>query len=141
MGFLDTLRKKTNAAPKAARTAAKTDVTTSEADASATPVAKASVGKGNALSFRLLRTPHVSEKAARLAHAGTYVFDVPVDAEKVSIKKAVEGLYKVKVQAVRTVRGAGKPVRRGKHPGTRNRWKKALVTLAKGQTIDIYEGV
>ena len=142
MGFLDTFRKKTDAASqKAARKTAKADGRSSDADASATPIATTSVGQGSELSYRLLQSPRVSEKAARLAQVGTYVFNVPVDAEKVSIKKAVEGLYKVKVEAVRTIRGNGKPVNRGKYPGTRRRWKKALVTLVKGQTIDIYEGV
>lgn len=102
---------------------------------------KAAVAKsGNELSFRLLRTPHVSEKAARLADRGTYVFDVAIEAEKVSIKKAVEALYKVHVVAVRTIRGKGKHVYRGAG-GQRNRWKKALVTVKPGERIDLYEGV
>lgn len=93
------------------------------------------------LAGQLLRTPHVSEKAARLADRGTYVFDVPVHAEKVAIKQAVERAYKVKVASVRTIRGIGKPVSRGRRAGRRASWKKALVTLAKGQTLSIYEGV
>ena len=76
-----------------------------------------------------------------MAQRGTYVFNVPIEAEKVSIKKAVEALYKVKVSAVRTIRHEGKPTKRGRRAGVRNRWKKALVTLVKGQRIDIYEGV
>lgn len=100
-----------------------------------------STSSGSILAERLLRTPHVSEKAARLADRGTYVFDVPVTAEKTAIKQAVERTYNVKVTAVRTVRGPGKPVMRGRRPGQRPAWKKALVTLAKGQTLSIYEGV
>ena len=96
---------------------------------------------GNELTFRLLRRPHVSEKAARLTEHGTYVFDVPISAEKISIKKAVEGLYNVKVMAVRTIRHAGKPVFRGRRASARSSWKKALVTLKKGDRIDLYEGV
>lgn len=88
-----------------------------------------------------LRRPHVSEKAARLADKGAYVFDVRVDAEKVAIKKAVEALYGVKVVGVRTIRHAGKPVRRGRKLSSRNAWKKALVTIAPGQKIEIYSGV
>ncbi|HEU0051149.1 MAG TPA: 50S ribosomal protein L23 [Patescibacteria group bacterium] len=96
---------------------------------------------GNELSFRLLRRPHVSERAARQTERNVYVFDVPVSAEKISIRKAVESLYKVNVIGVRTIRHAGKPVYRGRRPGVRNAWKKALVTLAPGQKIDLYEGV
>ncbi|MCI0479759.1 50S ribosomal protein L23 [Candidatus Uhrbacteria bacterium] len=72
---------------------------------------------------------------------GTYVFDVPVDANKVEIRKAVEALYKVSVTSVRTIRGIGKILRRGRIGGRRAAWKKAVVTLKEGQTIDLYEGV
>lgn len=96
---------------------------------------------GNELSFRLLRRPHVSEKAARLTEGRVYVFDVSVMAEKIAIKKAVESLYHVNVAGVRTIRHAGKPVYRGRRAGARSAWKKALVTLAEGQKIDLYEGV
>lgn len=89
----------------------------------------------------LLSRPHVSEKAARLGAQNVYVFDVACDAEKIAIKKAVEALYSVKVVAVRTIRGLGKPVRRGRRASARSDWKKALVTLAPGQKIDLYEGV
>lgn len=89
----------------------------------------------------VLVAPRVSEKAATLAGSGTYVFNVPVDANKVEIRKAVELLYKVNVVGVRTVRGIGKVVRRGRAVGRRNRWKKALVTLKAGQKIELYEGV
>lgn len=96
---------------------------------------------GDVLSSALLIRPHVTEKAAHLAELGTYVFEVPFEAEKIAIRKAVESLYKVKVSDVRTIRHAGKPVFRGRRHGARNRWKKALVTLAAGQKIDLYEGV
>ncbi len=89
----------------------------------------------------LLSRPHVSEKAARLGAQNVYVFDVALRAEKIAIKKAVESLYQVKVVAVRTIRGLGKPVRRGRRPSTRSDWKKALVTIAAGQKIDLYAGV
>jgi large subunit ribosomal protein L23 len=64
-----------------------------------------------------------------------------MDAEKVSVRKAVESLYGVNVEGVRIVRLAGKPVRRGKRVTFRNDVKKALVTLKKGQTLSLYEGV
>ena len=106
------------------------------------------VGAGTATSAakasrfaHLLVSPRVSEKAAMLASKGVYVFNVPVSANKVEVKKAVEAQYNVKVDSVNTVRGPGKIVRRGGTSGVRNMWKKALVTLMNGQKIDIYEGV
>lgn len=95
----------------------------------------------NFFASNVLTRPHVSEKAALLMERGVYTFDVPVSAEKVSVRKAVEALYGVKVTDVRMVRHAGKPVFRGKRQTARNTWKKALVTLAKGQKIDLYQGV
>ena len=100
-----------------------------------------SAANGNLMSNTLLRMPHVSEKAARLADRGTYVFRVAATAEKVSVKKAIESLYGVKVDKVRMVTVSGKPVRRGKRLSYRQDMKKALVTLKKGQTIAMYEGV
>jgi len=89
----------------------------------------------------LLVSPRVSEKAAILASRGTYVFNVPTSANKVEVRKAVEAFYDVKVTDVRTIRGPGKIVRRGRTSGQRPNWKKALVTLKAGQKIDLYEGV
>ena len=69
--------------------------------------------------------------------ANTYTFSVPLDAEKIAIRKAVEARYGVRVLAVRVIRGAGKMVQRGRITGQRNRWKKAMVELAPGQSIDV----
>jgi large subunit ribosomal protein L23 len=89
----------------------------------------------------VLVKPHVSEKAAHLAEKGIYVFDVPLNANKIEIRKAVESLYKVEVTGVRTQRGIGKAIMRGRISGSRSDWKKALVELKKGQTINLVEGV
>ncbi|MFZ6014876.1 MAG: 50S ribosomal protein L23 [Patescibacteria group bacterium] len=98
--------------------------------------------KGQAgMSFKLLLAPKVSEKAAYLASKNVYVFEVPVTAEKIEIAKAVQDLYGVKVIGIRTIRGRGKAIQRGRKTGRRNNWKKALVSVKKGQTIDLYEGV
>lgn len=86
-------------------------------------------------------TPRISEKAAVMSSSGKYVFDVPVTANKVEVRKAVEALYGVKVEDVNTVRNIGKAVQRGRIAGRRNRWKKAVVTLKKGQKIDLFVGV
>lgn len=89
----------------------------------------------------LLRRPHVSEKAANLTASNTYVFNVPLHAEKVSIRKAVEITYGVRVISVRTIRTSGKVLTRGRRQGVRSETKKALVTIADGQKIDLYQGV
>jgi len=136
----------TSATPKAksakapAKKPAKKAVKKEKAQEEVTPAIGQS-SMGEVLSRRLLVKPHVSEKAARLADQGVYVFDVSLNAEKVAVKKAVEAMYKTKVTKVRMIRGIGKPVRRGRHRGARNAWKKALVQVKKGQTIDLYEGV
>ena len=102
----------------------------------------AAVIKGQAgQSYRLLRSPRVSEKAAVSASNNVYVFNVPVTAEKIEIARAVQDLYHVKVIGVRTARGIGKHLVRGRRVGVRNNWKKAFVVVKKGQKIDLYEGV
>ena len=84
----------------------------------------------------VLVAPHVSEKSARGAEAGQYVFRVRTDATKPEIRDAVELMFEVKVDAVRVVNVAGKAKRFGGRPGRRSDWKKAYVSLAEGQSID-----
>jgi len=152
MAILDRFRKKKSTTAKDLAVASDTSdkkVAPKAAKAKKAPAKKSEntdiqptkAAAGNELAQRLLRKPHVSEKAARLADRGVYVFDVALDAEKISIKKAVESLYKVKVERVRIIRGQGKPVFRGKRPSQRKNWKKALVEVKKGERIDLYEGV
>ncbi|MFA6161300.1 MAG: 50S ribosomal protein L23 [Patescibacteria group bacterium] len=101
-----------------------------------------SASKGQAgMSYRILHSPRVSEKAAIMASRNIYVINVPVEANKIEIAKAIKDLYGVKVEAVRTARGIGKRLSRGRIKGERNRWKKAFVTVKQGQKIDLYEGV
>jgi len=105
-------------------------------------VATVTPAKGQAgMSYRLLHSPRVSEKAAILASHNVYVLNVPVQAEKIEIARAVKDLYGVTVVGVRTARGIGKVMTRGKRTGQRNRWKKAFVSVKPGQKIDLYEGV
>jgi large subunit ribosomal protein L23 len=86
----------------------------------------------------VLLTPHISEKAARVAEAVNYaVFRVRSDASKPQIKAAVELMFDVKVQAVQVVNSEGKQKRFGQRVGHRSDFKKAYVRLAEGQTIDL----
>jgi large subunit ribosomal protein L23 len=69
------------------------------------------------------------------------IFRVHPQANKIEIGRAVEQLFKVKVEKVRTSRQLGKIRRVGRHMGRRPDWKKAYVTLAEGSRIDFFEGV
>ncbi|MBR0572927.1 50S ribosomal protein L23 [Pasteurella atlantica] len=87
--------------------------------------------------LKVLRAPHISEKATNNAEkANTIVFKVALDANKVEIANAVEQLFEVKVDSVRTVVVKGKTKRRGAKMGRRSDWKKAYVTLEEGQELD-----
>lgn len=87
--------------------------------------------------FSVLRAPHVSEKATNEADAnGTFIFKVATDANKLEIKKAVESLFDVKVERVRTINVKGKSKFFGRVEGKRPDWKKAYVSLEEGQDID-----
>ncbi len=86
----------------------------------------------------VLRAPHVSEKAARLQEVSNqYVFEVSREATKADVKAAVESLFEVKVDDVNllTVKGKKKTFRF--RSGRRGDWRKAYVTLADGQSIDV----
>lgn len=89
----------------------------------------------------LLSSPRVSEKVSLLNARGTYVFNVPLATGKVEIRKAVEKQYHVNVTRVHMIRGEGKIIRRGRIAGKRSSWKKALVTLKKGQSIELHPAV
>ena len=69
-----------------------------------------------------------------------YVFEVAPDANKIEIRRAVEEMFEVEVKNVRTMNCIGKMRRMGKTMGRRPHWKKAIVTLAEGAMIDMYEG-
>ena len=84
--------------------------------------------------------PVVSEKSYVLATADKYTFRVHKDAHKTQIKQAVEQLFGVKVTGVWTMNQRGKARRVGKTVGTRSNWKKAIVKLREGDTIEIFEG-
>lgn len=105
-----------------------------------TATAKASKGQAG-MSYRVLHSPRVSEKSAILSSHNVYVINVPVESNKIEIAKSVKSLYGVTVEAVRTARGIGKRMKRGRIQGERKRWKKAFVTIKQGQKIDLYEGV
>lgn len=140
MGIFDRIRKNGSTTEEKSKKPTKKDVKQDERMSVTEDQIKVAAVPGGR-SFYMLVSPRISEKAASMATAGTYVFNVPIVANKVEIRKAVEALYKVKVEQVRTSRGMGKIMRRGRVSGKRVDWKKALVTLESGQKIDLYEGV
>jgi large subunit ribosomal protein L23 len=86
--------------------------------------------------------PLVTEKSHdQLDRLSAYTFVVANDANKIEIARAVEKQFNVKVKDVRTMRYAGKAKRMGRWLGRRPSWKKAVVTLAEGDSIEIFEGV
>jgi len=91
--------------------------------------------------LKVLLAPHVSEKATILAERdGQFVFKVAKDANKREIKKAVETLFEVEVDSVRTLNMKGKRKRFGLVEGRRPNWKKAYVSLKPGQDLDFAGG-
>ena len=88
--------------------------------------------------FSVLRAPRVSEKTARLQEVpNQYVFEVSNDATKADVKAAVEKLFDVKVEAVNVLNVKGKQKAFRNRNGRRGDWRKAYVTLAEGQSIDV----
>ena len=88
----------------------------------------------------VLLAPVVSEKSYAQIADRKYTFKVHADAHKTQIRQAVEELFGVKVAEVNVVKVPAKPKRRGLIKGTRPGWKKAVVQLREGESIEIFEG-
>jgi large subunit ribosomal protein L23 len=93
--------------------------------------------------YSVLVRPLITEKGTMLGGLNKYPFEVRIDANKIQIKHAVELAFSVKVEAVNTLTVKGKVKRRGakRLPSTTRTWKKAIVTLQAGQTIELFAGV
>lgn len=102
-------------------------------------MSKATISKER--MFDIIRAPIITEKATMGSEHGQVTFRVPLDASKPEIKAAVEELFKVKVTAVNTLISKGKSKRFRGRLGVRSDVKKAIVTLAEGQTIDVTTGI
>jgi large subunit ribosomal protein L23 len=89
---------------------------------------------------QVLLAPVVSEKSYELIEQRKYAFRVHPDAHKTQIRQAVEELFEVRVQAVNVIKVQAKPKRRGLIRGKRPGWKKAIVQLREGDSIEIFEG-
>ena len=91
--------------------------------------------------FDVLRAPKMSEKTLSLKEeANQFAFEVDQRANKIQIKESIEKSFKVSVLKVRTMNVRGKKKRLGRYQGLKSSWKKAIVTLKEGDTIEFFEG-
>ncbi len=89
---------------------------------------------------QILLEPVVSEKSYAGIAERRYTFRVHPDAHRTQIRQAVESLFGVHVERVNMIKVQAKPKRRGLFKGTRPGWKKAIVQVREGETIEIFEG-
>jgi len=90
----------------------------------------------------IIRKVLITEKGTVLRETmQQYFFEVARDANKIEIKRAVENVFKVKVDSVQTMHMRGKAKRQGRWVGRRNDWKKAIVTLKPDQKIELFEQI
>lgn len=92
-------------------------------------------------AHQILVRPIVTEKNTALSEVGKYSFEVALAANKIEVKRAVEEIFKVKVTAVNVLKVPGKMRRMGRTSGMTRTWKKAIVTLAPGERIELFQGV
>ena len=90
---------------------------------------------------QVIIAPVVSEKSYVLAAAGRYTFRVHADAHKTQVRQAIETLFDVHVEEVRTSSVKSKPKRRGVIRGRTRSWKKAIVQVRAGETIPVFAGL
>ncbi|MCD6138492.1 MAG: 50S ribosomal protein L23 [Deltaproteobacteria bacterium] len=94
------------------------------------------------IPHKLIKRPLVTEKSTIQKEANNQLtFEVDCRANKVEIRRAVEKIFNVHVLDVRTIQMKGKTKRFGRTTGRRRHWKKAIVTLAKGEHVEFFEGV
>ena len=92
-------------------------------------------------AYDIIRKPIITEQSMEGVADKKYTFEVAVGANKIEIKKAIEEIFKVKVEKVTTMNMKGKPKRMGVHAGFRPDWKKAMVKLTEdSKTIELFEG-
>ncbi len=97
--------------------------------------------KATANGFEHIIRPVVSEKASFMGAENKYIFEVEKRANKIEISKAIQSIYGVKPIKINIINVNGKKVRFGRKFGQTKNWKKAIVSLKEGQTINVYEGV
>ena len=104
-------------------------------------MAKKQQAEVNARHYDVVLAPHITEKSTMLSENNSVVFKVAPKATKPEIKAAIEALFGVTVTGVNTIVSKGKSKRWKGKPYQRSDFKKAIVTLAEGQTIDVTSGI
>ncbi len=89
----------------------------------------------------IIKAPLFTEMSTDLRDENKYVFDVAIDSDKLQIRKAIEAIFDVKVESVNTMIVKGKKKRVGRFVGYKPNWKKAIIKLQDGQTIDRFGDV
>lgn len=92
------------------------------------------------MAHDIIVRPIVTEKSSRMMEYNKYTFEIHPQANKTEVRKAVETVFKVKVEKVHTLKVRSKPKRMGVFLGKSRAWKKAIVTLAEGERIEFFEG-
>jgi len=144
MAIFKTATKKTTEEPKSKKTEeTKGGMKTLYAEENAKNVTEEKKVKSEKSSqaYRVLVRPLISEKASHQQSLNQYFFAVALDANRIEVAKAVKAVYGVAPIKVNIIRSEGKARRIGSTIGRRKDWKKAMVTLPKGKTISLYEGV
>ena len=91
--------------------------------------------------FDVIREPKLTEKSLSLKEeVNQFAFSVDPKANKIQIKESIEKSFKVSVLKIRTMNVRGDKKKLGRHEGYKSSWKKALVTLKEGETIEFFEG-
>ncbi len=91
--------------------------------------------------FSLISRPYITEKVLLMKEEGNkVVFRIRKDTNKIELKNAIESIFNVTVEEINTLVVKGKKKRLGRHEGRRSDWKKAIVTLKEGDTIEYFEG-
>src|SRR3989339_899848 len=89
----------------------------------------------------ILLAPHITEKSTHFTKENKYVFKIHPQANKIEIAKAIFAIYNIKPTKLNIITSQGKSTHFGRIKGKRKNWKKAIVTLPTGKTLDIYEGI
>ena len=91
--------------------------------------------------YDIIKFPVVTEKSTKISENNQFIFKVAIDSPKGDIKKAIEKVFKVKVKAINTIKVKGKKKVFKGTKGKRSDFKKAIITLVKGETLDYSGGV
>lgn len=146
MGLLDKLKKKDKEEKVDIKKSDNVEVAEKQDKKKVAPKAdtkkttKTSVANAS-FSHKVLLKPVISEKAATAEQSGKYTFAVKSDSNKYQVKEAIKETYGIMPKKVRIMNVEGKRTSFGRRTGKRSDWKKAIVELPKGKTINIHEGV